>query len=682
MSQATSNSSATVVIDSNTSGQWGTYNLGVGPFWSGNDIWNAKIDGGPGGELNNVSYTSGSNIITGFSDTSFITPGMQVFSPDIPGNSATVLSVSANSIVVSVAANASGNNYITFPLQSNTGQYEQTITNNPATFPNGTVMTWNFPNTPNAGHVYSYPFIVYGNLFEGPNPSPNDPPGLQLNAIQNLTMNYNVTMNAPTNGYDGLIETWVNTNPISALGTATTEVGLFFHSNADVINYMLGSSHINYSQNGFNAIIVTTWGLSSVTGIAIMPVTTPGGSTPLQMDSGNQTIPWGDLFRFLVAQGFLNGNNYVDGMELGFEIEAGSGSATINNLSYNWNNSALTTVPAAPVIASFSPDSNIVGDGITNVKILTLSGTADANSTLTVFDGTLQLGTATANASGAWSFTTGSLADGAHRFTATDTNAAGTSAASSVLNVTVDTLAPTPVISNFIENSNGTVTLSGTSEANSALSIYDGNNTTPLGMVTTAANGTWSFTSGVLTGANHSFRARAVDVAGNVGSTHGGIHYGGRTNDPLTVSSGTLRGIAKRTHQSQHFTGDGHDGNLLLKNGQQLTLGETNDTSIIDGGGIGTLGSSWAITGNNVFTEWQSAGSGFIPNVGAASTNSILAVTADFNSHSKADQIWRNTSTGVFTVQQSTGNGLIPNMSVTPALNNLIMNSSPINLLF
>ena len=75
----------------------------------------------------------------------------------------------------------------------------------------------------------------------------------------------------------------------------------------------------------------------------------------------------------------------------------------------------------APVITSFSPDSGTAGDGITNASTLVLSGTAAANDTLKIFDGSTLLGTATANSSGAWSYTTAALANGSHSFTVTDT---------------------------------------------------------------------------------------------------------------------------------------------------------------------------------------------------------------------------------------------------------------------
>src|SRR6202040_2699170 len=109
----------------------------------------------------------------------------------------------------------------------------------------------------------------------------------------------------------------------------------------------------------------------------------------------------------------------------------------------------------APSLAAFSPDSNVVGDGITNVNHISLTGTAVAGSTVEVFDGATQIGTATANGSGAWSFATVTLSDGPHTFTAEDVNTAGTvSAASTALNVTVNTASPAaPTVVSFSPDS-------------------------------------------------------------------------------------------------------------------------------------------------------------------------------------------------------------------------------------
>ena len=182
--------------------------------------------------------------------------------------------------------------------------------------------------------------------------------------------------------------------------------------------------------------------------------------------------------------------------------------------------------PVAPTIASFSPDSGTVGDGITNAKHVTLTGTAEANSTVKVYDGATLLGSATANGSGAWSFTTGALSNAIHSLTATATDAAGnTGAASTALSVTVDTTAPVaPSIASFSTDSgvvgdhitnDNTLTLTGTAEANSTVKVYDG--ATLLGSATANGSGAWSYTTAALSNGAHSLTATATDAAGNTG---------------------------------------------------------------------------------------------------------------------------------------------------------------------
>src|SRR4030095_7823591 len=73
-----------------------------------------------------------------------------------------------------------------------------------------------------------------------------------------------------------------------------------------------------------------------------------------------------------------------------------------------------TTAPLAPVITGYATDSATLGDFITSHTTSELSGPAEPNSTVRVFDGATLLGTSTASAGGAWSYTTAVLTDGAH----------------------------------------------------------------------------------------------------------------------------------------------------------------------------------------------------------------------------------------------------------------------------
>ena len=174
-----------------------------------------------------------------------------------------------------------------------------------------------------------------------------------------------------------------------------------------------------------------------------------------------------------------------------------------------------TTAPVAPSITAFSTDSGVVGDHITNDNTPTLTGTAEANSTVNVYDGATLLGTAAANGSGAWSYTTTALTDGNHAFTATDTDAAGNiSAASTAMAITIDTTAPAApsITSDAIVNTNE-VALTGTAGANSAVSVFDG--ATLLGSATADSSGDWNFTTGTLASGTHSFTATDTDAAGN-----------------------------------------------------------------------------------------------------------------------------------------------------------------------
>jgi hypothetical protein len=93
--------------------------------------------------------------------------------------------------------------------------------------------------------------------------------------------------------------------------------------------------------------------------------------------------------------------------------------------------------PAAPVIVS------PVDGSVNSTGTVTVSGAAEPVSTVAVFDGAAQQGTAAVDAGGSWSLTLTGVGDGSHGYTARATDAAGnTSAASAGVTVTVDGTPP------------------------------------------------------------------------------------------------------------------------------------------------------------------------------------------------------------------------------------------------
>ena len=242
-----------------------------------------------------------------------------------------------------------------------------------------------------------------------------------------------------------------------------------------------------------------------------------------------------------------------------------------NNDGADTNNSVTLTVdtatPSAPSITSITDDispltGTVASGGSTNDTVLVIAGTAEANSTVTLYNGNTSLGTASANGSGAWSFTTATLSNGStYSFNATATDAAGNgSAASANYTVTVDTAAPAaPVISTITDDvspltgtiasggsTNDTVlVLAGTAEANSTVTLYNGS--TSLGTASANGFGAWSFTTATLSnGSTYSFNATATDAAGNVSAASANYQVTVDTAAPaapvLTLGTGVSGG--------------------------------------------------------------------------------------------------------------------------------------------
>ncbi|UUO52956.1 Ig-like domain-containing protein [Bradyrhizobium sp. WBOS07] len=179
--------------------------------------------------------------------------------------------------------------------------------------------------------------------------------------------------------------------------------------------------------------------------------------------------------------GVLFTNNELGQGKWGYYYFRDNTPVLTNNdeLGTGWQTSSPTTppstpeVPAAPAIASWSPDTGKTGDGITDANQITLHGTAAAGSIVKVYDGSTQIGTATATSTGTWDYITKVLTDAKHTLTATATNSSGqTSAASAAVAVIVDTKAPAaPTIASDTVNSANQVVLSGTAEANSTIAV-------------------------------------------------------------------------------------------------------------------------------------------------------------------------------------------------------------------
>lgn len=117
---------------------------------------------------------------------------------------------------------------------------------------------------------------------------------------------------------------------------SSAEVSFFAHCPSYLSGYILSLSQTlpSYSSGGFNAYISRTNNFPQQ--ICIMPVTTPGGTTPLDLISGNVTMPLAGVFQYLVTNGWIAETDYITQFQMGIEPAQGGGSLAFNNISYIW----------------------------------------------------------------------------------------------------------------------------------------------------------------------------------------------------------------------------------------------------------------------------------------------------------------------------------------------------------
>jgi hypothetical protein len=206
--------------------------------------------------------------------------------------------------------------------------------------------------------------------------------------------------------------------------------------------------------------------------------------------------------------------------------------------------------PAAPVLDALSDSGLSNADRITNDTTPQINGKAEAGATVTLFDGGIKVGSALASASGAWSISTSTLADGKHQLTAVATDAAGNdSPASAALSVTIRTnasnLPPTGLdlaaasdkgawSNDNVTNAN-VLTINGKADAGATVLLYDAG--LQVGKAVANATGVWTVITSKLADGAHHLTAAGLDAAGNTSAPSAELVVTVDTSAPAAASS-------------------------------------------------------------------------------------------------------------------------------------------------
>ena len=328
-----------------------------------------------------------------------------------------------------------------------------------------------------------------------------------------------------------------------------------------------------------------------------------------------------------------------------------------------------TSTPSAPLtpdLAAADDTGSSNSDNITkNTTGLTFSGTAEANSTVELFEGSNSLGTVTATG-GNYSFDL-SLSAGSYSITAKATDAAAnTSSASSVLALVVDTAAPTlSSVSIASNNSNTakakvgdvvTVTFTANETVQTPTVTIMGSSITPNN-----TGNTWTAARTMLSGDSEGTVAFTLDFTDTAGTS--GTQVTAVTDSSVVTFDKTVPTISSIT--TKDTSGDGRvetativfsesvlDSSFAASNftiggsaGTSITTGTGNDNTfdvIVSGGVTGTAeqdvtytqGSGSDISGNllaNVITATIIEADGAVPVFLSARTNSTTSIDLTFS---------------------------------------------------
>jgi len=232
---------------------------------------------------------------------------------------------------------------------------------------------------------------------------------------------------------------------------------------------------------------------------------------------------------------------------------AGNTSAAGPALPFTVDTSAVIVSITHAVDNVGAIQANVADNGATDDTTPELIGTATAGATVTIREGATVIGTTTAGPTGAWSLLLPAQGEGAHVYTASATNAAGTTGTVD-FHLSIDTTAAAiPAVTGVSDDvgsiqgpvanagftDDTTPALSGTGPASTTINVYD--DAKLIGTTVSDASGNWSYTPvSPLAQGLHSVTAASVDAVGNVSAQSPARTFTVDTAAPDALAAPTL----------------------------------------------------------------------------------------------------------------------------------------------
>lgn len=275
--------------------------------------------------------------------------------------------------------------------------------------------------------------------------------------------------------------------------------------------------------------------------------------------------------------------------------------------------------PSVPVpvglALALSSDSGIQGDDITDINTPVITGTGQTGDTVTLLDGSTQVGMGMVGADGTWGITTSQLALGPHALTATETDvASNTSSASAPLTITILAAPPAPSdlalasAPNAATTNVNTPAITGTGQSGDTVMLFDG--TTQVGTGTVGQDGTWSITTTQLALGAHTLTATETDQYSDVSPPSSALNLTivnalgpsgpGQTyvfaGDYQTIAAVGSDTVSVYGRGDDILSGGGFNSLILAGNYDTVTGGSSDTVSVYGQGDNVALGTSDILT--------------------------------------------------------------------------------------
>ncbi|XUM20589.1 Ig-like domain-containing protein [Bradyrhizobium oligotrophicum S58] len=324
----------------------------------------------------------------------------------------------------------------------------------------------------------------------------------------------------------------------------------------------VGSGHISFAQGAMATLIIDQGDIpaNQIDGFL------PGDTIKLAGFAANATVTLG-------AGNVLTVSDGTNAAQLHLDPGVDYSTAQFSVVAYNGGVAVTETI--APRIA-------LVGQPQNGNQVL-LTGTGMPGSTIAIFIDGNQVGTATPNASGHFSFTTAAIADGEYVFTATQTGG-GQTLTTAPLIVDVLPLAPSLALApgqTLLVNNVG-VHLQGSGEPNQTVTLHlsgpGGNSTTYT--TATDGSGNYDFVTTNLADGHYTLSATETDADGVVSLASNVIAF------DVVPQAPTISGVVGQPVDGARIEVKGSaEANIrinLFANGQFIGSGSTNSKGLFD----------------------------------------------------------------------------------------------------